>query len=71
MVALAVVDNLNVLEYGNIGFCPSAINSSKLHMSLLTMFVVTLRYNIREDYSFPDNTEIEAEKLHDYYMGRA
>ena len=35
------------------------------------MFVFTLLYNSQETDSFPDNTEIEAEKLHDYYMGRA
>jgi len=26
MVALAIVEDLNVLEYGSIGFCPNAIN---------------------------------------------
>ena len=35
------------------------------------MFVFTLRYDVREADSFPDNNEIEAEKLDDYHMGRA
>jgi len=26
MVALAIVEVLDVLEYGSLGFCPSAIN---------------------------------------------
>ena len=71
MVALAIVEDLDVLEYGSLGFCPSAINCSNRRTLFLTMFVFKLLYDSQESDSFPNNTEIEVEKLDDYYMGRA
>ena len=35
------------------------------------MFAFKLLYDSQESDSFPNNTEIEVEKLDDYYMGRA
>ena len=66
-----MVEDLVILEDGSLGLCPDEINRSNRHTLLLKMFSFTLRYNSQETDSFPNNTEIEAEKLHDYYVGRA
>jgi|TARA_B110000977_G_C10738628_1_gene362076 uncharacterized protein YuzB (UPF0349 family) len=42
MVALAIVEDLDVLEYGSLGFCPSAINCSNRH----TLFFNDVRLQV-------------------------
>ena len=59
MAAMAMVEDLVVLEDGSLDLCPDAINRSNRHTLLLKMFSSTLRYNSQETDSFPDDTEIE------------